>query len=153
MPPTTTTTRRAPMTDAEAEALRRQYRATLKAVDDALHAGARAQYLRTLENVGGLVARLEAEGVRPDGRPEAIRKNADVINRARVSEFERKRDAYITLGHAPLQATELALGYPQTPYKMADASGKAWTHADGKHLERWIEQRNRTLGRARSAAC
>jgi hypothetical protein len=140
------------MSAAEQATIERQYREARRKVDAVTVDAARARYLETLAKAGGLVAKAKAEGVRPDRRPEAIRKNADVINRARLSAVEARRDAYRALGYTPIQAIELAMR--PTVYQQADAEGKVWMHKDREHLGRWIEQRNRTLlrPRARSSA-
>lgn len=100
--------RTAPMTAAEQAEIERQYRATRRKVDAVTIDAARAQYLKTLERVGGQVARAKAEGIRPDRRPEAIRKNADVINGARLDAFERRFAAYLALGYGAFEAAEWA---------------------------------------------
>jgi hypothetical protein len=148
----TSPARRTPMTASEQAAVERRYRETRRKVDAATIDVERARYLETLERVGGLVARAKAEGVRPDGRPEVLRKNADVINRARLSEFETRREAWIALGYSPFEAADLALNPPAKLFKRADASGRVWSHADGEYLSRWIIERNATLRRAKSAA-
>jgi hypothetical protein len=140
------------MTAAERASVERQYRESRRKVDAATIDAERAQYMETLAAVGGLVARAKAEGVRPDGRPEVLRKNADVINRARLSAFEARRAAWLALGYSPFEAADLALNPPAKLFEKADASGRVWSHADGEYLSRWIIERNATLRRAKSAA-
>jgi hypothetical protein len=127
--PPTTSRRSAPVSAAEAAALERACRETLRRADDA-------------------IARVDRSRKACDDRlcreyRATLRRTDDLIKRAKLAEFERKRDAWIALGHSPREAAEL--GRRATMYRMTDAHGQFWRYTDKDHLTRWIVERNKTL--------
>ncbi len=82
---------------------------------------------------------------------KTLGENADVLRLAGHAAYEKRREAYETLGYLPSQASELALR--PVLHKMADQAGKIWQHQDRTFLVNWVHERNRTLrARAKSSA-
>lgn len=71
-------------------------------------------------------------------------------------------DAQCSSGRCPVRQYHPATQYTYAPalqyapaptaYQLADASGKAWQHADAVYLASWVAERNKTLATAQPAS-